>query len=559
MDNQITVREILESYDEISIDKELIDGVFLFTLSETQFLFIAPSKDEPASSATIYLFNDDGLDFPHIMLQEETYPDFKDLPDGKYRWVCLYEQESIVNSIVPYEDKVIDAIDRLLELLSMNEIKKEREFQKEFMFYWNSNAIGQDNLTIYLTQDNTFAEMEAYFGKKNVRVIEKGLHLSDIDSREKDKRKWVHHIENDVYFIPISDSRGILPPYRGHSWSAQDIKNIIYAKQIEHVSVDTFQRIKNTIPKTQNVLLVFGMKSEMSNVVFAVRLKCNNITGHSLLEKVLEDIVIVEPLFTERKDYLHLSDQIGNDIGLLKKKVLVIGAGSLGSYIVFELVKNGASHIKVYDGDKLEEENVLRWAFGGIGKGSNKATTISLLLNLLHPEISVEAVDKNIDGKTLVEEASQADFIIFTIGNSDEQLTFNQVLKTAHCSTPVVFVWLEAGGMYSHILVADYQKTGCFECLYTDKNGNHVNNRARKNSGTVMDTAIIRNGCGGTRAAYGTAILLRTTAALLNTIRKIQIKEIAESVLIDISPDSVKISDTKFPLEACNCCGNRNE
>lgn len=558
MDNQMTVREILESYDEIAIDKEIIDGVFLFTLSGKQFLFIAPFEDEPASKSTVYLFNGDGLDFPHIMLQEETFPDIKDLPDGKYRWVCLYEQESIVNTIVPYEDKVIDAVDRLLELLSMNEIEKEREFQKEFMFYWNSSSIGQNKFTVYLTQESTFAEMEAYFGTKNVRIIEQGLRLSDIDSRDKDERKWAHHVESDVYFIPISDSRYILPPHRGYSWTSQDIKNIIYSQQVEHISVDTFQRIKNTIPKTLNVILVFGMKSEMSNVVFAVRLKCNNTVGHSLLEKVLEDIAAVEPLFTNRKDYLYLSEQIGNDIGLLKKKVLVVGAGSLGSYVVFELVKNGASRIKIYDGDELEEENVLRWAFGGIGKGSNKATTISLLLNLLHPEISVEAVNKNIDEKTLVEEASQVDLIIFTVGSSDEQLKFNRALKFACCSIPVVYVWLEAGGIYSHILIVDYQKTGCFKCLYTDENGNQVNNRASKNSDAVIETAIIRNGCGGTRAAYGTAILLRTTAALLDAIQKIQMKKITESVLIDVSPDNISISDTKFPLEACNCCGDRN-
>jgi len=553
----MTVKEILESYDEITIDKEITDGIFLITVYGKKFLFIAPFEDEPASMSTVYLFNDDGLDFPHIMLREKTFPNIEGLPEGNYRWVCLYEQENIVNTIVPYEDKVIDAVDRLLKLISMNEIEKEHEFQKEFMFYWNSYSTGQKKFDVYLAQENTFTEMETYYGKNNVRIIEKGLRLSDIDSRDKAERKWVKHIENDVYFIPISDSRGILPPHRGYRWTSQDIKNIVYAPQVEHISVDTFQRIKETIPKTQNVILVFGMKSEESNVVFAVRLKCNNTVGHSLLEKILKDIVAVEPLFTTRKDYLYLSEQIGNDIGLLKKKVLVVGAGSLGSYITSELVKNGASNIKIYDGDKLEEENVLRWSCGSIGIGSNKAKTISFLLNLLHPEVNVEAVDKNIDEKTLVEEASQVDLIIFTVGNSDEQLKFNRALKFARCSIPVIYVWLEEGGIYSHILIVDYQKTGCFECLYTDENGNLVNNRARKNSDAVLETAIIRNGCGGTRAAYGTAILLRTTAALLDAIHKIQMKKITESVLIDVSQYNISISDTKFPLEVCNCCGDR--
>ena len=555
----MSVKDILESYDEISVDSEVADGIVLFTLAEKQFLIIAPFEDTPSACATVYLYNDDGADFPHIMLRDATISDIAILPKGKYHWVCLYEQESIVNSLVSYDDKIIDALDRLIELISMNTAEKEREFQKEFMFYWNSNSVGQNELSVYLAQEDRFAEMEIYFCGRNARVIEKGLCLSDIDSRKNGERRWIQHLESDVYFIPISDTRGILPPHRGYNWTSRDIKNIIYAQQVEHISNCTFREIKKTTPKTQNVILIFGMKSELSNIVFAIQVKCNNFVGHSLLRKVLDDIVEVEPLFTERKDYLYLNEQLGNDIGLLKKKVLVVGAGSLGSYVAFELVKNGAAHIKIYDRDNLEEENILRWAYGGIGKGENKAKIISFLLGILHPEVDAVAECNNIDENSLVEEISQMDLIIFTIGNSDEQLKFNRVLQVNQCSIPVIYTWLEAGGVYSHILYVNYQKSGCYECLYTDENGDLINNRARMNSDALMNTSMIRNGCGGTRAAYGTRSLLRTTAALLDIIQKIQMNILTESVLIDISPDSVGISSIRFPMEACKCCGNKSE
>ncbi len=74
-----------------------------------------------------------------------------------------------------------------------------------------------------------------------------------------------------------------------------------------------------------------------------------------------------------------------------------------------------------------------------------------------------------------------------------------------------------------------------------------------------MDGTIIRNGCGGTRAAYGTAILLRTVAALLDSIHKVMTSQITKSTLIDISDNTVCISNTKFPEEECNCCGNRKK
>lgn len=559
LDNYMSVRDILETYEEITIGEQILEDILFFTLFKKTFLFFPPDKDNPSSKANVYLYNDELLDFPHIMLREEKITDGTGLPNGTYRWVCLFEQDSIVNTLVPYEDKIFDCIDRLIELLSMNPVEREREFQKEFMFYWNSEAGGEKTFVAYLGQESKFTEMDAFYGTKKVRLIEQGITLSDIDARDKSERKWVHHIENEVYYIPITDGRGILPPHKGFKWSAYEVQNIVYGKKIEHISDDTFEQMRTISPKTQNLILVFGMKTAQSNVTFALRVRCNNCKGHTLLEKLLSDITTVESLPTERKDYLYLCEQIGNDIGLLNKRVLLIGAGSLGSYVAFELVKNGVQKLKIYDDDKLVEENLLRWAYGGIGVGSNKATLIQMLLNLLHPEISVEACAEKLGENTLMEEIPNMDMIIFTIGNSDEQLKFNSILKKAKCFTPVIYAWLEEGGEHSHILFVNYQQTGCFECLYTDFQGTLVNNRARKNTGEAMENGTIRNGCGGTRAAYGTSILLRTTAALLDTIRDIEKEKITENTLIDISSDRIAVSDTEFPMEVCDCCGDSSK
>ena len=552
----MTVKEILESYKEITVEEQLLEGVLFFTLFEKRFLFFSPEEGDPSSKAAVYLYNDNLLDFPHIMLRENTITEGKNLPNGAYRWVCLFEQDSIVNTIVSYEDKIFDCIDRLIELLSMTPVEREREFQKEFLYYWDSESVGDKKFAVYLEQATQFAELDAFYGAKKVRLIQKGLKLTDIDDRYESERKWTHHIEHDVFYIPVTDSRGILPPHRGYQWASDEVQNIIYGKQIKHISDETFQAIKSMVPKTQDVILVFGMRTYHLNVSFALKCKCKNGNTRSLLEKLLSDIVSLEPLPTERKDYAFLCEQIGNEIGLLEKRILLIGAGSLGSYVAFELVKNGAKHLKIYDGDKLEEENVLRWAYGGVGKGSNKAITIQNLLQLLHPEISIEASDANICAHSLMEEISDKDLIIFTIGSSDEQIKLNRVLKNTSCPIPVIFVWLEEGGTNSHILFVNYQMPGCFECLFTDSNGEYVNNRARKNSPAATEIGILRNGCGGTRAAYGTAILLRTTAALLDVIRDYDEQKIIANTLIDISPEKIAISDTEFPVEVCNCCGD---
>ena len=102
--------------------------------------------------------------------------------------------------------------------------------------------------------------MDAFYGAQKVRLIQKWLKLTDIDDREKTERKWIHHIENDVFYIPVTDSRGILPPHKGYQWTANEVQNIVYGKQIEHISDETFRSIKSVVPKTQDVILVFGMR-----------------------------------------------------------------------------------------------------------------------------------------------------------------------------------------------------------------------------------------------------------------------------------------------------------
>ena len=362
-----------------------------------------------------------------------------------------------------------------------------------------------------------------------------------------------------MFFIPITDSREILPPYRNHPWTIENVKEIIYGRQINHIDADTHFQLKSEIVSTQNVILVFGMNGEHTKVCFALMVKCKNRSGRTLFEKVNEDGVEISLIATERKDYLYLNEIIGNDRILYDKKVLLVGDGSLGSYVAPELVKNGASDIVLYDGDKLYDENRMRWAFGGLGINSNKASILGLFLEMIHPQVHTEIHENNLDEEALKSELQSVDLIIFTIGSSDMQLRFNRVLSELHCKIPVFFVWLEAGGRYSHILTVNYENPGCFECLYTNADGELVNNRAMLNTEFQLESSLVRNGCGGTRAAYGTAVLLRTVAVLLNIMQKVFSGEIKNNTLIDILPDKVSYPVHIIPMEGCNCCGNRKK
>ena len=99
----MTVKEILETYDGVSVEQVILEDFVMFRLFEKEFLLVGPSKDDRSSETLIYLFNDEGEGFPHILLKDIEIDKNKALPSGKYRCICLYEQESIVNSLFSYE------------------------------------------------------------------------------------------------------------------------------------------------------------------------------------------------------------------------------------------------------------------------------------------------------------------------------------------------------------------------------------------------------------------------------------------------------------------------
>ena len=205
----------------------------------------------------------------------------------------------------------------------------------------------------------------------------------------------------------------------------------------------------------------------------------------------------------------------------------------------------------------MEPENIMRWVYGGFGQGMTKPISLKLFLEFMHPEIKINAVGMDLDEEKLKGEIESHDLVIFTIGSSDKQLFFNGILKKIGCSIPVIFSWIEAGGINSHILKIDYRKHGCFQCLYTNSEGKMQNNKANIMDEEIQSKMILRNGCGGTRAPYGTAVLLRTTAAILHSVDEIFKDDNTDNYLINISEMEGCIRAFDFIERMCECCGNR--
>ena len=556
VDNGI-VKDLLESYEEITVDISRSNERYIhFELFGHQFILLCPNPEDMTSKASIFIPSESQFDFPHIMLHEIDINEPTFLPVGKYRYVCLHEEGSMVLSLQTFEEKITDEVERLIELMNLSPIEIEKEYQKEFLYYWNQAAV-RSNIQLYLGNIHVFSKINVYNNGELFRYLSQDVCLSDIDNRTKKERLWQRRADISAFFIPIIDCRGILPPTMYHRWGLLEIKEILCGKKICHISHETYEQLKVQTASYCIVDLVFSMNLNSLPVTFIARVRCKDGKGKPLLNKIIEDCVSVQEIYSKRLDYYYLNKCIGNQHFGDRNNVLLVGVGSLGSYVAGELVKNGFNQITIYDGDTLNPENFMRWAYGGTLQDMNKADAIKALLEFVHPEIKIFSNAENLDESNLIKQANNYSYIIFTVGSSDVQLQMNRALKKCRCKAHTIFVWLEAGGLYSHILSVDYDKPGCYECLFTTTDGQLTNNKANKQIDATEDNTLIRNGCGGTRAPYGTAVIMRTVSALLELINGVENHRLEKNCLIDITPEYVEYKVDTFVEKECQCCGNK--
>ena len=554
MDEILVAKEILDTYEDIVISN-IIENKIFFLLKNNEYVLFLFSRNEKTSFPAILTKSEIAFCYPHFMQPE--YQLIHDIQD-QYGVVCLRESDTTIKYLLTYEEKIIDTIERLRHLLALTPLEIEKEFQKEFLFYWNS-AASSTKAELYIGDIKSFSKMNSYISSDlKIRVIGSGIKLNDKDHERNGVKLWKFQHDTPFFYIPIIDNRRIVPPTARNKWSARNINQIINGREFCSISHDTFEQIKREQIKTKKVGLVFEMYVDGNSYAFCCVLTFKNSVMGSLYSKIVNSITAIEIAESKRLDFIHLCKLIGNDAALSNKRVLLIGCGSLGSYVAEDLVKAGFRNIDIYDGETLSNENVLRHRLNWLWAGCSKAVAMKHKLESIHPEVCVNAFSDSMDIDRLIKTANTFDLIIFTVGSSDVQLNLNCLLFEKKYDKPVIFSWLEAGGVYSHILYVDYHNKGCFECLYTDSNGDLVNNKVNHLSESENDKYVIRNGCGATRVAYGTEILLRTTSAILNIVNKIYRGDITGNSLINIDSSSVSNAGNTFLERKCACCGDRD-
>ncbi len=150
---------------------------------------------------------------------------------------------------------------------------------------------------------------------------------------------------------------------------------------------------------------------------------------------------------------------------LLAARLLLVGAGGLGSPAALYLAGCGIGQLTICDGDTVELSNLHRQILHRTGDiGRNKAESAADTLADLNPEIRVMALNYRLDGASLQEQVAMADVVIDGSDNFPTRYAINAACQAL--SKPLVSGAVIGWEGQATVFRFDETASPCLACLY---------------------------------------------------------------------------------------------
>ena len=165
----------------------------------------------------------------------------------------------------------------------------------------------------------------------------------------------------------------------------------------------------------------------------------------------------------------HISlQEIGEkgQVKLLKAKVLVIGAGGLGSPVAFYLAAAGIGTIGLMDGDKVDLSNLQRQILHTTDSiGVDKVTSAEQRLLELDPDLKLNLYPFRLTADNAPEILAPYDFVIDATDNFDSKFLISSACHNA------AKAWSHAGirEFYGQTMTVHPGTTACYHCLFHEE------------------------------------------------------------------------------------------
>lgn len=551
--------------DSVDIKSVLLSCRFLETMSVCEYKNYKEQNYEIVYRAKLVINKENTVSII-ICIPEKWYRDLIDIYVENYNEInfmphvdskgkiCLFDLEGVLID-QNIQGIVIESLVRAKDILEKGFLGTNADdFLDEFELYWGQLP-GHRFLKFDVPVSETSQIIKCTFERTSQRKKEKQseyfkrMHSVVIYAGNDSQilKKWnlkKTSIINAAYFV-ISPDTDIFPP---------DIRKKLPIEYLNNL-------LKWISPKESSDIL---SKLHLNRVIiFAIRQPRGNtnLIGFYIeggrLEKEndiywFKDAGVLQPLEVCRADKKFLMMRTAQPNEDTNKKILIIGCGSIGGYLVWELVKSGFEDLMIVDDDFLSDENIFRHLLGMEYVSKYKCVAIEEYIRKNIPEVSIRSLAEKCEEAVLERdiELEEYDMIISATGNHNLNRWINSYIFKNKIGVPVIYAWNEVYGIGNHVAYFKYGNKGCYNCLFgrTDQTGELYD----KSSYCKPGQKIVQSagGCGKAYVPYGDTISLKTVLLCLDVIKNVFSGKLETNLLV-----SMKGEDSFFRTQGFETSG----
>ena len=175
-----------------------------------------------------------------------------------------------------------------------------------------------------------------------------------------------------------------------------------------------------------------------------------------------------------------LLDEIGiaGQQAIREARVLIIGAGGLGSPVALYLAASGVGNLTICDGDSVDSSNLQRQIIhSNAAVGKNKAKSAALSLAALNPAVCVTTIPRYLSDEALHEAIAAHQIIIDASDNFATRYAVNRAC-VQHRKALVAGAAIRFSGQIS-VFDLRQKDSPCYHCLYPESNASDATSCAQ--------------------------------------------------------------------------------
>lgn len=330
------------------------------------------------------------------------------------------------------------------------------DLEEEFYAYWDGP------LCLVDMQDQRL-------GQQKTLVIKNGTNLTavvtDDESRTKRKLKSLGWNTADYTIQTCRVRTNAKPRPHTSTWPPKTVKDILLwqglldprcRKKIgERIETAYASAAKGTLILVESPLMTYGFV-----VIFDRKHSQKGMRRQPRTSIYAQSVI---PMSVVRIDDRYMAQRnVPDMLTLASKRLVIVGCGTIGGYLVEMLVKAGAGtaggQLTLVDFDSLYPQNIGRHRLGFPNLFLNKATSMAEELQRLAPGADICA--RPVDVKTV--DLGKVDLLIDTTG---EESLGHWLCKRYLPTTPMLSVWVEGPGVAIRALLRTKGTGACYRCL----------------------------------------------------------------------------------------------